>query len=491
MNRKTLIKLLLLSLSVSLFISTVLLYSFRELEGSRGWVTRKPGLLLLAQIAESEPAYFALRQFDRIASAPGLRHPRKIWVLGENGVILGSSPPSIPLPIAWSALEIPKQIHEFTAHFGPFDVTPDFFLIRLNAPVPLYLLLQIPNRMIFLHQFLPRAIFLLACMSLSAFLGLLITFVYLRRKSMKAKEVLGRLERGELTARFPITKLDEIGSLMTDFNRMADEIEHLITRLEETERARQELLQELGHDLRTPMTGLRTASDTLAAHGREMTDGEREKFIQIIQTESLYFLRMIENLFLIAEVAEPRYRKTAETIDIVGLVSSEIDKQKNQESSELSWTFAPPPFRLNVVGDPVLLKRLFRNALENARRFAQTRVSVTFDDAKPTDGAPLAAIRIRDDGPGISPEEVQIFGKRRSRRFSAEDNVSDPTVSMGLGSVIMAAIVRVHGGTLSVQNLNQSRPGEHGTEVLIQLPASIETPSRAVRTPQAASRVIL
>jgi signal transduction histidine kinase len=473
MNRKTLIKLLALSLSVSLFISTVLLYSFRELEESRGSVTRKPGLLLLAQIAESEPAYFALRQFDRIASAPGIRHPRKIWVVGEGGVVLGSSPPSTPLPIAWKDLEIPKVIHEFTAHFGPFDVTPDFFLIRLNAQLPLYLLLQIPTRMIFFHEFLPRAIFLLACMSLSAFLGLLITFVYLRRKSQKAKEVLGRLEKGELKARFPITKLDEIGSLMTDFNRMADEIEHLITRIEETERARQELLQELGHDLRTPLTGLRTASDTLASHSREMSHEERERFIHIIQTESLYFLRMIENLFLIAEVAEPRYRKTAETIDLGDLVESEIDQQKNQDSPVLSWAFSPPSTRQFVVGDPVLLKRLFRNALENARRFAQSRVSITFDEQKSPDTNPMAKIRIQDDGPGIPPEEIQIFGKRRSRRFSADDKVSDPTVSMGLGSVIMAAIVRVHGGTLSVRNLNHSGPERHGTEVLIQLPASI------------------
>ncbi len=473
MNRKTLVKLLALSLSVSLFISTVLLYSFRKLEDSRGSVTRKPGLFLLAQIAESEPAYFALRQFDRIAAAPGIRHPRKIWVVGEGGVILGSSPPSTPLPIAWKELEIPKEIHEFTAHFGPFDVTPDFFLIRLNAPVPLYLLLQISTRLIFIHEFLPRAIFLLACMSLSAFLGLLITFVYLRRKSQKAKEVLGRLEKGELKARFPITKLDEIGSLMTDFNRMADEIENLITRIEETERARQELLQELGHDLRTPLTGLRTAADTLAAHSREMSHEERERFIRIIQTESLYFLRMIENLFLIAEVAEPRYRKTAETIDLGDLVESEIDQQKNQDSPVLSWTFSPPSTRQLVVGDPVLLKRLFRNALENARRYAQSRVSVTFDEPKGPDTIPMAKIRIQDDGPGIPSEEIQIFGKRRSRRFSADDKVSDPTVSMGLGSVIMAAIVRVHGGSLSVQNLNHSVPEKHGTEVLIQLPASI------------------
>ena len=473
MNRKTLVKLLALSLSVSLFISTVLLYSFRKLEESRGSVTRKPGLFLLAQIAESEPAYFALRQFDRIAAAPGIRHPRKIWVVGEGGVILGSSPPSTPLPIAWKELEIPKEIHEFTAHFGPFDVTPDFFLIRLNAPVPLYLLLQISTRLIFIHEFLPRAIFLLACMSLSAFLGLLITFVYLRRKSQKAKEVLGRLEKGELKARFPITKLDEIGSLMTDFNRMADEIENLITRIEETERARQELLQELGHDLRTPLTGLRTAADTLAAHSREMSHEERERFIRIIQTESLYFLRMIENLFLIAEVAEPRYRKTAETIDLGDLVESEIDQQKNQDSPVLSWTFSPPSTRQLVVGDPVLLKRLFRNALENARRYAQSRVSVTFDEPKGPDTIPMTKIRIQDDGPGIPSEEIQIFGKRRSRRFSADDKVSDPTVSMGLGSVIMAAIVRVHGGSLSVQNLNHSVPEKHGTEVLIQLPASI------------------
>ncbi|EQD54194.1 HAMP linker domain protein, partial [mine drainage metagenome] len=108
-------------------------------------------------------------------------------------------------------------------------------------------------------------------MAVSAFAGLLITFVYLRQKSMEAKEILGSLEKGDLKARFPISRLDEFGSLMTDFNRMAQAIEDLVSRVEDTDRARQELLHELGHDLRTPMTSLKASVDTLTAHGDKMS----------------------------------------------------------------------------------------------------------------------------------------------------------------------------------------------------------------------------
>lgn len=473
MNRKLLLQLIVISLTVSFILGAVIITSVRTLNEEGEGPLQNPALEFLARVVERGGAYqTSLQIFETMRLELGMSTV-PIWIVGERGQIFAETPPFGPLPVDWDSLNKPRKVHGIVAHYRSFRLTPDYMIIKLHALIPAYLLIRIPDSGAVQRTLLGQAVFLFATMSLSAFAGLLITFVYLRQKSIQAKEVLGRLEKGDLKARFPITRLDEVGSLMTDFNRMANAIEHLVSRVEETEQSRQALLQELGHDLRTPMTSLRTAADTLVAHGEEMSQEDRSQFIRIIRSESHYFLRMIEDLFFIAEVGDPKYRKTAEEIDLHKLISSEILQGKDrmmEGSSPVTWDLVTDGKPLKVVGDPILLKRMFRNALQNAGKFARSQVLITLERVKMPDGLSLARIRIQDDGPGISPSEAALFGKRRSRRFSSDQRIWDSEISLGLGSVIMAAIVRVHGGKLFVSNLAEADPSLCGTELLIELP---------------------
>ncbi|MHB1286828.1 MAG: sensor histidine kinase [Leptospirales bacterium] len=473
MNRKLFLQLILISLTVSFILGAIIITSIRTLNEEGEGPLQNPALEFLARVVERGGAYqTSLQIFETMRIQLGMDIV-PLWIVGEDGEVFAETPPFGPLPVDWDNMTKPRRVHGIVAHYRPFRLTPDYMIIKLHSVIPAYLLIRIPNTGAVQRTLMGQAVFLFATMSLSAFGGLLITFVYLRQKSIQAKEVLGRLEKGDLKARFPITRLDEVGSLMTDFNRMANAIEHLVSRIEETEQSRQALLQELGHDLRTPMTSLRTAVDTLVAHGEVMSPDERGQFIRIIRGESHYFLRMIEDLFFIAEVGDPKYRKTAEEFDLNKLISSEILQGKDRTAdgvSPISWDLVTDGKPIKVVGDPILLKRLFRNALQNAGRFARTQVQITLDRVKKADGVQSALIRILDDGPGISPDEVALFGKRRTRRFATEGGISDSEISLGLGSVIMAAIVRVHGGQLSVHNRKDMEPSRTGTEVVIEIP---------------------
>ena len=182
---------------------------------------------------------------------------------------------------------------------------------------------------------------------------------------------------------------------------------------------------------------------------------------------------MIDDLFFIAEVGDPRYRKTAEEVDITQLLKTEIMQREDKDPKKqrsLSSRLLSDQKPLKIIGDPILLKRLFRNALQNARRYATTSVEVSIEKIKSEEGFSRARIRVLDDGPGIEPDEAAIFGKRRTRRFSIDRTLSDSEISLGLGSVIMAEIVRVHGGSLSVRNLKEAGLDQTGTELLIELP---------------------
>ena len=116
---------------------------------------------------------------------------------------------------------------------------------------------------------------------------------------------------------------------MLDFNRMAQEIERLVGRLQETEKARRMIFQELSHDLRTPLTSLRTAIDTLAAHGEQMTPIQRKEIITVCQAEISYYMEILEALLFIAQMDEPRYKKDTEAVNLSELLNAELQIRRS------------------------------------------------------------------------------------------------------------------------------------------------------------------
>ena len=294
---------------------------------------------------------------------------------------------------------------------------------------------------------------------------LLVTF-YLRGRSTQVKQVIARIESGDLGARFAGDRLDAVGGLMLDFNRMADEIQRLVARLETTERARRELLQELGHDLRTPLTSMRTAIEALAAHGNAMSSAERDEFMNVVSGELAYFSKLIDDLFFIAEIDEPRYRKNAERIDLAGVLASEVlaaqAGPRGGRDVRIEFTGDEDAGACAIRGDAYLVSRLFRNALDNAARHAHSyvRASVRTSEAG-------IDIVIEDDGEGMAAETIATFGQRRNRRFfgSAGSNAT----SLGLGSVIMRTIVDLHHGRLAITS-RAVDPVVPGTRMTISFP---------------------
>jgi K+-sensing histidine kinase KdpD len=96
------------------------------------------------------------------------------------------------------------------------------------------------------------------------------------------------------------------------------------------------------------------------------------------------------------------------------------------------------------LGDSHLITRLFRNAFDNASRYAVNNITVKVNDQRDK-----VEILIMDDGPGLTEESLQSFGKRRERRQRKDSN----DFSLGLGSVIMKTIAQVHGGSVEMINL--------------------------------------
>lgn len=368
-----------------------------------------------------------------------------LWLASQEGIILSSNT-DVALPIDWKDLRLPKKIHGMESNETNI-LEPKTFIVKLNTTPTTYLISH-NERTLFQGPYLfIQGTHTFTTAALAVFLALSISFYYLRRKSSEARKVLAKLASGDLKARFEIKRYDEFGSLILDFNRMADEIEKLVKRVQDTEVSRSNLLQELGHDLRTPLTSLTTAFETIKLHLELLSQEERQEIFSMITTDIRYFKELLDKLTLVATIDGPHYKSSTEKINLNSLLETEVYSRQIAAGHELNWRLVQnetiSPY---ILGDSHLITRLFRNAFDNASRYAVNNITVKISVQKDK-----VEVLVMDDGPGLTAESISSFGKRRERRQRKEKDPED--FSLGLGSVIMKTITQVHGGTIEMMNM--------------------------------------
>ncbi len=400
---------------------------------------------------------------------PPLRRPpiSEMWIVTAEGQIVLGKPAATKFKI-WDRLEKPDDVREVKANEDFFRFGPSYAVIKIKKQPALFLVTK-DDRNIFSAPFIvSQILFTFGTMVMAFVFTFAFLFFYLRRKSAEARSVLLRLERGDLKARFEIQRFDEFSGLFDDFNRMAGEIEKLVNRIHHAEASRRHLLQELGHDLRTPLTSLNTSLEVLQEHFEKMSSLDRKELLDLMGGEIGYFKDLLDKLLTIAVLDEPHYKESTETIDIAELFQQEIKIRKNPSDKKIMFQLKDSTGQNGqksalILGDSHLIRRLIKNALDNATRYAKSEVVVELSVIS----AQKLQIQISDDGLGIDEKEAQSFGIRRE--FRARQNGSQAHLSLRLGSVIMRTIVELHDGEIFIGNKNPARP-QDGALLLITLP---------------------
>jgi K+-sensing histidine kinase KdpD len=251
--------------------------------------------------------------------------------------------------------------------------------------------------------------------------------------------------------------------MMVLFNQMADEIERLVEQLRATEKHRLQLLQELAHDLRTPVASLSNLLETLKFDDAKLEAKSRTELTGLAYQETEYLTRLVEDLLFLALVIEPKYKAETGEVVVQELLKAQIDAAATAHpnvKSEYGANIAEK--RCRLPGNAHLLQRLFRNALENAYSFARSEVKTELSG-----GNGMCHVTISDDGPGLSLEELENFGKKRSTRHQT---LRGGRISVGLGSVIIQAIASAHGGSVQIRNLTDPRGSVSGAALTISIP---------------------
>lgn len=273
-------------------------------------------------------------------------------------------------------------------------------------------------------------------------LSLLLLTFYLRRRAKQVEKVMTRIQSGDLSARFDIGQADEVGELMSRFNDMAVEIEKLVTNLRETEESRKKMLQELAHDLRTPVASMKNLQEILFTKGDKLDSEKKSQIQNLAMKEVLYFERLVEDLLFLSGVNDPRYSSSLKDVSLTQLISEEAEFFRVKEINVVTDV----KDEISVKGDEMLLRRLLRNALSNAVRYANKEVKLFL--SKDAEGIKLV---VRDDGPGLPEKDIAVFGQKK---ISRDLSIEKGHISVGLGSVIMKKIMDIHNGKLALRNVD-------------------------------------
>ena len=260
------------------------------------------------------------------------------------------------------------------------------------------------------------------------------------------REVAG-ITRQQLGRRVPEPGAnDEIARLARTMNEMLD-------RLESAQERQDRFVGDASHELRSPLASIRTQLEVDLARPES---APWESTMSGVREDVVRMQRLVDDLLLLArsDAGEVEYARGLVDLDDVVLAGAAAQRESSDVEIDTSAVSAG-----QVRGDSSQLQRVVRNLLENATRYASTRVAVTLRE---TNGA--ASLIVEDDGAGIPAEERNRIFERFSRLDSARARDHG---GAGLGLSIVRTIVEGHGGAVSV---DESAIG--GARFVVKLPTN-------------------
>jgi signal transduction histidine kinase len=294
---------------------------------------------------------------------------------------------------------------------------------------------------------LPSTLLLMA----AAVVGAMVIF-YAPRRRLRALELAAqRLGEGDLSARAPQKGGDEIARVAAAFNRMAAELQARDTALRTSVALRRQLMADVSHELKTPLTAMRGYIETLRMPEVALDAERRERYFETIDRETRRLERIVKDLLDLARyegggvVLQPRL------FDIERLFQNVSGRhERDAQTKGVAIRIHVDAHADQVVADPDRIEQAIENLVGNALRHTPAGGTITLR-ATQADGA--ATLSVSDTGAGIVPEHLPHVFERFYKVDTAR--AADSTGS-GLGLSITKAIVERHGGTIRVT----SQPGD-------------------------------
>lgn len=290
--------------------------------------------------------------------------------------------------------------------------------------------------------------------------GLLIFYLMTRRLRKLSSQMQESIEHNE----FNLLEInndnhkDEVGQLSVQFNKLIKTINKQINELRNVDKVRRDLIANVSHDLRTPITTLQGYLETLLLKNKELSSKQKAQYLKISINHSKHLSRLVTELFELAKLDSCESIISAEPFSIAELIQDIILKftlTAEKHGIQLKYHYKNQPGL--VIGDIGMMQRALENLIENALRHTDKNGTVMIT-VKTTDDKVI--VNVADNGCGIDKAELShIFN-----RFYRVDKSRTNTVGSGLGLAITKRILELHGSKINVESkLN------HGTTFSFQI----------------------
>jgi len=303
----------------------------------------------------------------------------------------------------------------------------------------------------------PGALLLIVATTIAA----AVVFEPARRRLRALEEAAERFGAGDLTARAPEHGGDEMARVASAFNRMAGELAARDDALRTSDKLRRQMLADVSHELKTPLTAMRGYVETLNMANRAdvtLDAATRERYFRILERETGRLDRIVKDLVDLARFESGVASLDLRLFDMQRLFDHVVARHEHDARTRAIALTARVAFGADqVIGDPDRIEQVLENLVANALRHTPAGGAVKLS-ASTNDGD--IVLSVQDSGAGIPAEHLPHVFERFYKVDAARSNGS----GSGLGLSISHAIVKRHGGAMHVA----SRPGE--TTFTVTLP---------------------
>lgn len=298
-----------------------------------------------------------------------------------------------------------------------------------------------------------------------AFLFFISGFLILTKTKMDYIQELSNTVRiistGNLKYTAPVKGNDELTHLAKSINIMARDIDERIEEERNLEKTKQELITNVSHDLRTPLTSIIGYLGLARSTG--ITPGQKDDYINIAYSKSERLKELINELFEYTKLQSPDNKPSITTVNLVDLLdqlTEEMIPLAEERNLTIEKTFQKKDILIQA--DVPQIVRVFENLISNAIKYAHTSdpiiLSVLGVDAKG-----YVTINVENTIDEISDEEIS---KMFERFYRLEKSRSSETGGSGLGLAISESIVHIHEGKIFA-----SKKNEDTLVITVKLPA--------------------
>ena len=275
-----------------------------------------------------------------------------------------------------------------------------------------------------------------------------VTFMILREKSLryitKISDAMQNISEGDLNVTVEVEGDDEFSSMAANLNKMVEDLKELMDKERESERTKNELITNVAHDLRTPLTSIIGYLELLSGDVK-LEPEIQKKYINIAYVKTKRLEKLIEDLFGFTKMNYGKLSMHVGQVDVVKLLSQLLEEfYPSFVDKNLSYELqSNVPVKV-ITADGNLLARLFDNLINNAIKYGadgkRIMVKLHADDE-------IVTVSVINYGYVIPADELPlIFNKF----YRVEQSRSTNTGGTGLGLAISKNIVDMHGGTITV-----------------------------------------